>query len=208
MRIACDFSVWRQADSGAGAESLRGAGGKAFASQGAEVSMASWWTSNVRPALLSSRATTVAPHRSRRGLCPAANTPPTNPEWGTAIRSSSLHGNADAVAPCVAEAGNYLRQRPLEVGEVAGPDQDTLRGASRDTLTRLGMPDEGFVRGITRLLLVDPQIGGPVGQLYRFSTLGRTPVSAAFSARWWPRSSTARSAANPDSACTRRPCAA
>jgi hypothetical protein len=39
---------------------------------------------------------------------------------------------------------------------------------AREALARLGAPDEGFVRGIRRIVLVDAQIGGPVGQLYRY----------------------------------------
>jgi hypothetical protein len=39
---------------------------------------------------------------------------------------------------------------------------------ARKALAQTGAPDEGFVRGIFRILLVDPQIAGPVGQLYRY----------------------------------------
>lgn len=39
---------------------------------------------------------------------------------------------------------------------------------AREVLDQLGAPDEGFVRGIARILLVDPQIGGPANQLYGY----------------------------------------
>lgn len=51
--------------------------------------------------------------------------------------------------------------------KVLSPDE------TRERLAKMGAPDEGFVRGIRRILLVDPQIGAPAVQIYSHLNLRR-----------------------------------
>jgi hypothetical protein len=51
--------------------------------------------------------------------------------------------------------------------KVLSPDE------TRERLAKMGAPAEGFVKGVTRIMLVDPQIAAPVYQIYNYLNLRR-----------------------------------